>query len=336
MNPAYGALPELAIVPPRPPGTRPARSVGREIFGYTDGDPDAKQEINVAHWHGYAKHPDYPDVIVVCGITDSNEQVYRNLDWPDKFKPNWANGWYYHIEFEGKYKTMGSGTSWGGDLSEERQGKRPGPTPTTSSTAPQKYVLAKRTKDAEKAAKRKGDRRPEGRVPRRQAGQGRSRRRWRHGQRQEEGQAGRRCRLARLTLRSTEPGAETQRGSRRSPGGAGGSRKQPPSARRKRKKSIPPTWSVLPPMSPVIVDPTPVVIDALVANMINRPTFLPPETDFEAIAAAKIAEHYGFDTAKTTEAARQLAALLKNPDVTSMTPGLRNNTLRTHPRNLLH
>ena len=83
-------------------------------------------------------------------------------------------------------------------------------------------------------------------------------------------------------------------------------------------------------MSPLIVDPTPVVIDALVANMINRPTFLPPETDFGAIAAAKIAEHYGFDAAKTTEAARQLAALLKNPDVTSMTPGLRNNTLRTH------
>ena len=85
-------------------------------------------------------------------------------------------------------------------------------------------------------------------------------------------------------------------------------------------------------MSPLIVDPTPVVIDALVANMINRPTFLPPETDFAAIAAVKIAEHYGFDTARTTEAARQLAALLKDPDVTSMTPGQRNNTLRTQAR----
>ena len=54
---------------------------GWEIFGYTEGDPNATDEVNLAHWHGYAKHPDYPDVIVVCGITDSNEQIYRRLDW---------------------------------------------------------------------------------------------------------------------------------------------------------------------------------------------------------------------------------------------------------------
>ena len=67
---------------------------------------------------------------------------------------------------------------------------------------------------------------------------------------------------------------------------------------------------VLPPVSPLIVDKLPVVIDALVTNMVNRPTFLPPDTDFAAIAAVKIAEHYGFDNAKTTAGrppARRLA-----------------------------
>ena len=93
---------------------------------------------------------------------------------------------------------------------------------------------------------------------------------------------------------------------------------------------------VLPPVSPLIVDKMPVVIDALVTNMVNRPTFLPPETDFAAIAAVKIAEHYGFDNAKTTAAAHQLAALLQDPEVTSLTPGQRNNTLRTRARDLLH
>ena len=50
----------------------------------------------------------------------------------------------------------------------------------------------------------------------------------------------------------------------------------------------------------------------------------------------KIAEHYGFDTAKTTAAAHQIAALLHDPDVTSLAPGQRNNTLRTRARDLLH
>ena len=151
MNPAYE--PYLNSHRARARLALALRERGWEIFGYTDGDPDATQEINVAHWHGYAKHPDYPDVIVVCGITDSNEQIYRNLDWPDKFKPNWANGWYYHIEFEGDYKTMGSGTSWAGDLSEK--GKESVKTHANYIVDRAQKYIAKRTKDAEKAAKRR-------------------------------------------------------------------------------------------------------------------------------------------------------------------------------------
>ena len=117
MNPAY--QPYLNAHRARARLALALKERGWEIFGYTEGDPNATDEVNLAHWHGYAKHPDYPDVIVVCGISDSNEQTYRRLDWADKFKANWANGWYYHIEFEGKYKTMGSGTSWAGDMSEQ-------------------------------------------------------------------------------------------------------------------------------------------------------------------------------------------------------------------------
>ena len=151
MNPAY--QPYLNAHRARARLALALKERGWEIFGYTEGDPNATDEVNLAHWHGYAKHPDYPDVIVVCGITDNNEQIYRRLDWPDKFKATWANGWYYHIEFEGNYKTMGSGTSWAGDLSE--QGKASVHTHADYITERAQKYVAKRTKDAEKAAKRK-------------------------------------------------------------------------------------------------------------------------------------------------------------------------------------
>ena len=215
---------------------------GWEIFGYTDGDPDAKQEINVAHWHGYAKHPDYPDVIVVCGITDSNEQVYRSLDWPDKFKPNWANGWYYHIEFEGKYKTMGSGTSWGGDLSEK--GKESVQTHAEYITDRAQEVRRQAHQGRREGRQAEGDRRAQGRTPRRQAGQGRSQgRRAPQGKGKKKGkQAGAAAGQGRRCGHRARRRAQRCRG--RSAGSAGSTPKR---KKKERRKSIRPTWSSCPP-----------------------------------------------------------------------------------------
>ena len=302
---------------------------GWEIFGYTEGDPNATDEINLAHWRGYAKHPDYPDVIVVCGLTDSNEHIYRGLDWPDTFKPNWANGWYYHIEFEGKYKTMGSGTSWAGDLSEK--GRESVTTHADYITGRAQKYVAQRQKAADKAAaeaakaERKAAReakkkaKEEAAAAKAAGAKGKSKK-----DAQANGTAGTADAAATEAIAAPAEGQEPQ--------------EAPAAPKRKKKEEVvdPADLVVLPPVSPLIADKLPVVIDALVTNMVNRPAHLPEGTSFEDIAAAKIAEFYGFDAAKTTDAARQLAALLQDPEVTSLAPGLRNNTLRARARDVLH
>ena len=324
MNPAY--QPYLNAHRARARLALALKERGWEIFGYTEGDPDARDQVNLAHWHGYAKHPDYPDVIVVCGINDSNEQVYRRLDWPDKFKANWANGWYYHIEFEGKYKTMGSGTSWAGDMSE--QGKASVNTHADYITERAQKYIAKRAKDAEKAAKRKEiDARKAARLAKKQA--------------KEEEKAARAANKGKGKQDAGQAGTEAaETVTEPAEGQAPLEAQEPQEAPKRKKKEAEPVdpadLVVLPPVSPLIVDKLPVVIDALVTNMVNRPAHLPEGTSFEDIAAAKIAEFYGFDAAKTTDAARQLAALLEDPDVTNLAPGLRNNALRARARDVLH
>ena len=277
-------------------------------------------------WHGYAKHPDYPDVIVVCGIDRRNEPVYRSVEWPDKFGTN-GNGWYYHIEFEGKYQTMGSGVSWSGSLSDERQGGRPGT--RRIHQPPRRELVQARAARTPKRPPSKGSRRRRSRPPGRAA--------------EEEGEQGQRPRPNVGPRRRALPKAAGAADS-----GARSKPTRPQARRRKRKRAAqgqaqekdkdidPADLVVLPAVSPLIADKTPVVIDVLVANMLNRPTFLPPETDFATIAAVKIAEHYGFDAAKTTAAARQLSALLQDPDVSKLTPKQRNMALRTQARSLLH
>ena len=281
MNPAY--QPYLNAHRARARLALALKERGWEIFGYTEGDPNATDEVNLAHWHGYAKHPDYPDVIVVCGISDSNEQTYRRLDWADKFKANWANGWYYHIEFEGQYKTMGSGTSWAGDMSE--QGKASVKTHADYITDRAQKYIAKRTKDAEKAAKRKEiDDRKAARLAKKQA--------------KEEEKAARAANKGKGKGKqdASQTGAEAAEAVAEPAEGQAPLEAQEPREAPKRKKKEaepvdPADLVVLPPVSPLIVDKLPVVIDALVTNMVNRPTFLPPETDFAAIAAVKIADH---------------------------------------------
>lgn len=294
------------------------RATGWQIFGYTDGDPDATDEVNLAMWHGYAKHPDYPDVIVVCGIDLRNEPVYRSPAWPDKFGTN-GNGWYYHIEFEGKYQTMGSGVSWSGSLSDEAKDAVKNHAEFINRRAA-KLVQA-RTRKAEKAAKKEAAEEKRRLAAEKKANKAVAK---------TEREAKKAAKTAGAAEAEAEP-AEAQEAEEAQEA------QEAPKGRGKKDKDVDPAdLVVLPAVSPLIADKTPVVIDALVANMLNWPTFLPPETDFATIAAVKIAEHYGFDAAKTTAAARQISALLEDPDVSKLEPRQRNMALRTQARSLLH
>ena len=227
--------------------------------------------VNLAQWHGYAKHPDLPGIVIVCGIDRSNEPIYRNPDWTAKFAPN-GNGFFYHMEEEGHYHTMGNGASWNGDLSDEAR-KSLAQHADFMHRRATALVTAKRRK-AEKAAKKDS-----GRAAQTAGGR-------------EEGRPRRSgSRTAKAARRPRPPAPASDSSSRQRPG-----RRRPqerPALPKGKKPGDEPRRSdrARPQAAePLIADPTPVVIDALVANLLNRPTWLPPETDFAAIAADKIAE----------------------------------------------
>ena len=226
---------------------------------------------------------------------------------------------------------MGSGTSWAGDLSEK--GKESVQTHADYITDHARKYVAKRTKDAEKAAKRKEiDERKAARLAE-EEGQGRSQGPERSTQRLS----------ARARRTPAKPANRSARGTGRRTDGRPGRlrrhrkrRKLPSARRRNRRTSNPANLIVLLPVSPLIVN------EAARGHRRARyqhgqPADLPPAGHrLRDRTTVKIAEHYGFDTAKTTEASTPIAALLDNPDVTSLAPGQRNNTLRTHARDLLH
>ena len=96
---------------------------GWAIHGFTEGETETDEIVNIAQWHGYAEHPDFPNIVVVCGIDDKNKSEYLRPDWPP-FRPTWV-GTFYHLEDlapkeEGGLGiiTTGSGAYYTGELSQ--------------------------------------------------------------------------------------------------------------------------------------------------------------------------------------------------------------------------
>jgi len=315
MNPAYS--PNIHKYRAQARLANALREKGWMIYGYTEGDTEATDMVNVAQWHGYAEHPDLPGIVIVCGLDLKNEPIYRNPDWTAKFAPN-GNGVFYHLEEDGHYRTMGNGTHWNGTLSDDARKSLAQHADFLHRRATA-LVTAKRRK-AEKAAKKEA-----AELRRKQAAE-----------KKEAKTQRKQDREAAKAAKTTGAGAGGTSSNDSAP--AASDRKRPALPKGMKPGDDPADQIVLDlkPLSPLITDPTPVVIDALVANLMNRPTWLPPETDFAAITAAKIAEFYGFDAAKTTEAARQLAALLEDPAISAQEPKQRNMALRTQARSLLH
>ena len=306
------------------------KALGWQVFGETEGDPNAAEMINLALWHGYATHPDFPGIVVVCGIDDRNETEYRQPDWP-AFRHN-DRGIFYHMEDDGHYLTSGNGAYWAGDLAQGMEHAQNHANfihrrATNVTKAKQRKAekeqkrLAKEQRDKERAeklaAKEKAkadkvgcqdhDIRPQG-----GGGPDTLVKPAKKSKAKKEAAADATDAAESAEHRATDAAAD-----------AGAAAETKPAKAAKTPKSVkvenPADLIVLDlkPLSPLILNPVPVVVDALVTALLEEPEWLPPGTDFAGIAADKIATFYGFDKIKTTNAARQLATLLRDPDISA-------------------
>jgi hypothetical protein len=278
---------------------------GWQVFGYTQGNTESDDMLNMAHWHGYATHPAFPGYTVVCGVSTTNATEYLQPNWP-KIAPNGAGSTFYTIwdmspdligpaHPHGACITSGIGASWAGSLGD---GIKQAASAADGIHGRVEREHTRKRKRAEKARRRAAI--------------------------EERKQA----RAANKTAREAAKEAAAN-----APTGASA-----PGAKQQKGRTPAPDLSaaiVLPPVSPFIADRTPVVVDAIVANLMQAPQWL-PDADFAGLAAQKIAEHYGFDPARTLAAARQVEKLLHSDDVAGQEPKARSTLLRSAARQLLN
>jgi hypothetical protein len=317
------------------------KELGWQVHGETAGDPDAKDLINLALWHGYASHPDFPGIIVVCGIDDKKKTEYVQPGWPS-FKPN-GTGVFYHIEEDGIYRTMGNGAGWAGDLAEGKQHAQH-----------HAEFIHRRAANLTKAKQRKAEkeRKRLARIAKEQARAAKQAAQAEAKQAREAARAAKAAATGAIVKPARSP-KSSQAGpvpcaaglpseleaQEAHPGAAAGKPQRAEAKAPKPAAAAHPEDLVvfdLKPLSPLILDPKPVVVDVLVTALLDEPAWLPPGTDFPAIAATKIAAFYGFDTDKAVAAARNLTALLKDPAISEQDPKQRSMTLRMQARTLLN
>lgn len=281
---------------------------GWTIHGFTEGETETDEIVNIAQWHGYAEHPDFPNIVVVCGIDDKNKSEYLRPDWPP-FRPTWV-GTFYHLEDlapkeEGGLGiiTTGSGAYYTGELS---QGMKYADDDADRIQRRAEKETKRKVRKAEKARKA---------IEKEQ----------------------------KLKDREAAKAAKEQARLDKAAAKAAGKK---PAGESTVKVTAPPKDAEaeakpedliqlnLPPLSPLIMDPVPVVVDALVTALLDEPEWLPPDTDYPAIVAAKIAAFYRFDEGKTSAAAHTLAQEIKNDS--TQDPKQRNTALRSQARSLLH
>ena len=276
---------------------------GWQLFGYTPGDTESDDLLSMAHWHGYATHPAFPGYTVVCGVSTNNATEYLQPNWP-KIAPNGAGSTFYTI--------------W--DMSPDQiDPAHPHGAYITSGVG---AAWAGSLSDGLKQAASTADC-IHGRVEREHT---------RKGKRAEKARKQAESQARRLASAANKAAREAARGTgAKAPAAPAGAKQE-----KGRTPAPDPSAAImLPPVSPLIADRTPVVVDAIVANLMQAPQWL-PDTDFAGLAAQKIAEHYGFDPARTLAAARQVEKLLHSDDVANQEPKARSTLLRSAARQLLN
>ncbi|MFN8467299.1 MAG: hypothetical protein U0X20_17205 [Caldilineaceae bacterium] len=282
------------------------QKLGWTIHGFTEGETETDEVVNIAQWHGYAEHPDFPNIVVVCGIDDRNKTEYMRAEWP-KFRPTWV-GIFYHLE----------------DLTPNGLGMI-----TTASGAYYTGTLSEGMTHADIDADRI-HRRAEKETKRKQRKIEKERKAAEREQKAKEREAAKAQKeQAKLDKAAAKAAGKKPAGESTVTVAA------PPKDAKEEAKPEDLIQLDLKPISPLILDPVPVVVDALVTALLDEPEWLPPDTDYPAIVATKIATFYGFDESKTSAAAHTLAQAIKS-DSGQQDLKQRNTALRSQARNLLH